>query len=112
MSPPRDRPFRLCCHSSKCLFFDSASFFAYSIGMFLPSYAWRMGRTSGVLKIAMAIHTHGKIVSYDTNYTKESAEQDTHSRKGIMATSPLSFGSPDHFGRMTAFSGFGETCSG
>ena len=37
---------------------------------------------------------------------------DIHSRKGIIAMRPLSFGSPVHFGIMIAFSGCAETCSG
>ena len=35
-----------------------------------------------------------------------------HSRKGIIATRPLSLGSPFHFGSTTAFSGCVETWSG
>ena len=31
-----DRPLRLCCHSSICFCFISASFLAYSIGMSFP----------------------------------------------------------------------------
>ena len=55
VSPPRDSPFRLCSNSSIWRCFISVSFFANSIGMFLPSYAWITGRTSGVLKIAIAV---------------------------------------------------------
>ena len=54
VQPPRERPFRLCSHSSRCWRFISASFFAYSMGMFFHSYAFRMGLTSGVLKMAIA----------------------------------------------------------
>lgn len=35
-----------------------------------------------------------------------------HSRNGIIATRPRSLASPVHFGRMTAFSGWAEACSG
>ena len=37
---------------------------------------------------------------------------DVHSRKGIMATRFLSWGSPFHLGKITAFSGCAEVCSG
>ena len=43
-------------HSSIAARFDSSSFFAYSIGISFPSYAFKIGRTSGVLKIAIAIN--------------------------------------------------------
>ena len=35
-----------------------------------------------------------------------------HSRKGTIATRPVSFGSPDHSGMRMAFSGWVKTCSG
>jgi hypothetical protein len=41
-------------HSSICFALASASFFAYSIGIFFPWYACRMGRTSSGLYMAMA----------------------------------------------------------
>lgn len=49
------RPLRLCCHSSICFCFISASFLAYSSGISFPWYTPRIGLTSGGLKIPMAI---------------------------------------------------------
>jgi hypothetical protein len=60
--PPEDLFGFLRSHSSIAALFDSSSFLAYSIGISFPSYAFKIGLTSGVLKIAIATHqlTHEK----------------------------------------------------